>query len=145
MKPSRLVRRRVHVHSVGDLAILERGDVVSDAEIAACGPCPDNTVTCDIVVRHESLGGEGGVAARRMRLRISPEWLEASIDPSAEDHIVGGRSEIDAIAVGDVTLIDAGRVAHVVGITQRNRAPVLRFGCFRLRPLRCVNIHGEGE
>ena len=123
MKPSRLVRRRIHAQAVGDLTILERGDVVSDAEFAARGPRPADIVTCAIVVRHESLGDERGVIARPMRLRIPRQWLERSFGQPTENDTNTDPSEPEAIAVGDVTIIDSGRLARLVGTGHANSAP----------------------
>ena len=126
-----LVRRRIHVHSIGDLEIVERGMVVSDAEFAARGPTPADIVSCDIVIERETLGDERSPSTQPMRLRVPRDWLERAANACVGPE--GGDRYPDGIAIGDLTLVRLAQVARGAGIEPDSRAPRwLRHTCHRI-------------
>jgi AraC-like DNA-binding protein len=128
-----VVRRHVRVYSIGDLEIVERGPVVTDAEFAARGAAPVDVVTCEIIVRQASLGVRAPSPARPMTLRVPREWLEAATDPCVPS-LTGSRDGLtETVAVGDVTLVHKSALARSAGVVQLYTAPVwLRETCQRI-------------
>ena len=130
MKPTR-VRRRAYVHSLGDLEIIERGDVVSETEFAGRGPAPPDIVSCDIVIQRQPLGDGSSPSSQPMRLRVPREWLQRAV--GSWNSSEAGSSQPDAVAVGDLTLLHLSHVARRIGTAHENHAPSwLRTTCRRI-------------
>jgi AraC-like DNA-binding protein len=127
-----LTRRHVSVHSVGNLEIIERGLVVTDAEFAARAAGPANVVACHVVVRDETLGVVAAAPTRVLTVCLPREWVERAAGPCAEIES-GNHGQPEALVIGDLALIRTTQIARAVGAKGETRAPVwIREVCRRI-------------